>query len=167
MHPATIYHIYLISAAIIVIVTVVLCWPMRDLPSYWRFEYGLIICALLMIPQYMWYHMLSLLFIPLVIIVEYLWSRQRWNLLALVLAFYATTTLHGIFFRHTEFTVSRWLTLFPFLFMLVMWLLLGWIIRVEKRAERAIVGGGVEMFGSLSPFTPAGNGDRSGSSVAQ
>jgi len=166
---ATIYWVYLLSAAIIVVLTITLCWPMRDLPTYWRFEYALILCALLMIPQYMWYHMLSLLFIPLVTVVEYLWRHQRWKLMALVLLLYLFTGVHGLVF-HKEFAVSRWLTLFPFIFMFLLWSLLGWMIRVERRAERVNAGSREESLGAaynLGSIVLVGNAGKSESSVVQ
>ncbi len=132
LDSATIYQIYLFCALLLLVATITVCWPMRELPSFWPLEYGLILCTLLVVPPFNWYHMLVLLFIPLVVVVERLWRNQQWRLLALVLVLYFATDFHGLFYHRVE--TNRWLTSFPFLLVMLLWGLLAWAIVVERKA---------------------------------
>jgi hypothetical protein len=129
---ASIYRIYLASALLIVLATITLCWPLRKLPSVWRLEYGLIICALLLIPPYTWYHTLTALLIPLVIVVERLWRAEHWGLLAIVVVLLVGMSLPGLLYRHVA--IPYWLSLFPFTLVLLLWGLLAWMIVAERKA---------------------------------
>jgi hypothetical protein len=135
LEPAMIYRTYVFSALALILATVGLCWPMRSLPRIWRFEVGLIICTILLIPPYNWYHMLALLLIPLVVVVEYLWRKRLWTLLALILVAYVATDFHGLFWHYLE--TSRWLTSLPFVFVVFLWGTLAWMIVRERKAEIA------------------------------
>jgi hypothetical protein len=99
-----------------------------------------------MIPPYIWYHLLSLLFIPLVIVVEELWRNRRWKLLALVLIMDLVMGLHGIIYQE-EFPVSRWLTISPFMFVLLLWSVLGWVILDRRKAARIATQNQKELSG--------------------
>jgi hypothetical protein len=127
---------------------------MRELPTVWRYEFGLILCAVLLIPPFNWYHMLTPLIIPLALIVEYLWRNEHWKLLTLVLVLYIATDIHGLFYH--RFEQYHWLTSFPVGLVLLSWGLLAWMLVVERKKQRA------------APLSvTAGSGDRSGLSVGQ
>ena len=132
----TIYRIYLFSALAAVAATLIVCWPMRRLPVYWRYEFALIVCVLNMITPYAWYHQLVLLFIPLFIVVEQLWARNRWAWLAVVLALLALADLHGLLWHSFEF--NRWLTSFPLALNFTLAGLLAWSILDGRRASRRV-----------------------------
>ena len=92
----------------VVVAAITLCWPMRRLPAWWRYEFALIVCAINLITPYAWYHQLALLYIPLHRDGA-LWAARRLTagrgtgLLAL-------TNLHGLLWH--SFESSRWLTNF-------------------------------------------------------
>ena len=146
--PDTVYRVYLGSVIVVVATTIAVCWPMRRLPAFWRYEYAFIICALLIIPPYTWFHMLALMMIPLVVVVEYLWRNQRWQLLGLVMALYLVADIHSVFYRHI--TINPWLASFPFALLMLLWGFLGWLIVQERRlvAVNAGVNAGAPTLGS-------------------
>jgi alpha-1,2-mannosyltransferase len=127
-----IYALYLGGVALLLVATVALCWPWCNLPHFWRYEYSLILCTLMLIPPYNWYHMLVLLLIPLVVMVEQLWRSARWRLLALLLSFYLLANVHGLFYHF--YAHLRLLSSFPFLFVLLLWGMLAWRIVRERQA---------------------------------
>lgn len=147
LESATIYRIYMITALFFLLATIALCWPMGNLPAHWRLEYGLIICTLMLIPPYNWYHMLVLLAIPLVVVVEQLWRKQQWGLLAVALVLYVATDIHGLFFHSFEFVT--YLTSFPFLFVVFLWGVLAWAILGERRVGMGQRG----ESGTLAPLS--------------
>jgi hypothetical protein len=147
LDTATIYRIYMITALLFLFATIALCWPMGNLPAHWRLEYSLIICTLMLIPPYNWYHMLVLLAIPLVIVVEQLWRKQQWGLLAIALVLYVATDIHGLFFHRFE-SVTH-LTSFPFVFVVFLWGVLAWAILGERRVGTGQRG----ESGTLAPLS--------------
>jgi hypothetical protein len=153
----TVYQIYLGSIVVVVAATIAFCWPLAALPTYWRYEFGLIICAFLLIPPFNWYHMLVPLLIPLSLVVEYLWRNEHWKLLALLALIYIATDIHGLFYH--RFEQYTWLMSFPAGLVVLCWALLVWILvaeRKERRAAPASAGSSI-----------AGSGDRSGLSVGR
>ena len=131
----TIYRIYLLSALAVVVAAIALCWPMRRLPAWWRYEFALIVCAINLITPYAWYHQLALLYIPLYIVTEQLWAARRLTALAAVLALLALTNLHGLLWH--SFESSRWLTNFPLALNLALAGLLTQQILAERRVFAA------------------------------
>ncbi len=131
----TIYRIYLLSALAVVVAAITLCWPMRRLPAWWRYEFALIVCAINLITPYAWYHQLALLFIPLYIVTEQLWADRRPTALAAVLALLALADLHGLLWH--SFESSRWLTSFPLALNLALAGLLTQQILAERRVFAA------------------------------
>ncbi len=131
-----IYRIYLLSALAVIAATVALCWPMRRLPAWWRYEFALIVCAINLITPYAWYHQLALLFIPLFVVTEQLWADRRLTALAAVLALLALADLHGLFWH--SFESSRLLTNFPLALNLVLAGILAQQILAERRVSAAM-----------------------------
>ncbi len=135
MADATIYRIYLLSALAAILATIAVCWPMRRLLAYWRYEFALIVCVINMITPYAWYHQLVLLYIPIFIVVEQLWANRRWTWLAIVLGLLALTNLHGLLWHSFEF--NRWLTSFPLALNLTLAALLAaWIVDARQTDRR-------------------------------
>lgn len=131
----TIYLCYVVSVLVVLVGTLVLCWPPRGLPAFWPLEYSLILCTLMLIPPYTWYHMLVLLLIPLVVVVEYLWRGAQWALLGVVIAAYLVNSLHGLIYH--AYAHTRWFSSIPFGFVVLLWGLLAWMIVRERRAAAA------------------------------
>jgi len=127
-----IYSVYLASAALVVLGTVALCWPPGPGIGAWRLEFALIVCALLLITPYTWYHQLVLLLIPfLVLSVEVIQAEApRWWLAPLALGF-LVTDLHGLAWHHLS---GRLLLSAPCGTTLMLWIMLAWLITRRRRA---------------------------------
>jgi len=115
---------------LLVLVTAVLCWPIGDIAEWRPLEFGLIVVTLHMIPPFSWYHQLVLLLIPLLIVTKRLGAARQWAWLSLLAALFVLTDLHGLAWHHLE--RWPWLTSFPFLLQLTLWVMLAWPIAREK-----------------------------------
>jgi alpha-1,2-mannosyltransferase len=116
-----IYRLYLLGVLAVVLITAVYLWPMRKLPALWRFEVGVVICAVTLITPYTWYHQLVLVFIPLFFVVEHLVAHGRVRLLIVTGGLLILTGIHGFFWH--RFASIAWLTSFPCLLVLFLWLM--------------------------------------------
>jgi len=132
LHDQMIYRIYLISAGIVVLGTVACCWPFGPLGYGWRLEFALIVCALLLITPYTWYHQLVLLLIPFFVALDRAIARRapRWWLVLLGLGF-LLTDLHGLLWHQLS---GRMLLSMPFYTMVMLWGMLAWLIIRRKRS---------------------------------
>ncbi|MDQ7990441.1 MAG: glycosyltransferase family 87 protein [Candidatus Dactylopiibacterium sp.] len=135
--PGAIHALCVASAAALVIATAAICWPKRADPARRRAEYALILCTLLLIPPYSWYHMIALALIPLAVTVEWLWRTDRHARLALLLALHLAMAVHGLFYH--AFENSVWATSFPALYVLYLWASLVSMIRAAPEPAAAPV----------------------------
>jgi alpha-1,2-mannosyltransferase len=119
------------AALVVVIATVVICWPTGDVRVLFPLEFAFIVTALQLIPPFTWYHQLVLLLLPFfVLAVEVIAGRgPRWWLVPLALGFLATD-LHGLLWHHITPTL---LQSTPFYTTLMLWGMLAWLIIREKR----------------------------------
>jgi hypothetical protein len=135
LHDQMIYRIYLISAGIVVLGTVACCWPFGPRRYAWRLEFSLIVCALLLITPYTWYHQLVLLLIPffMVAMAVIRGCAPRWWLALLALGF-LVTDLHGLLWHQLS---GRMLLSMPFYTTVMLWGMLAWLIIQRKRSGAA------------------------------
>ncbi len=131
---ATIYRLYLASAALTVLGTVVCLWPSGSLDRFHRLEFALVVCALQLITPYTWYHQLVLLLIPFfTLCCEILAGRApRWWLAPLAVAFVATNA-HGLAWHHIPPGV---LLSTPFYTTMMLSSMLAWLLLHQKRWQR-------------------------------
>jgi hypothetical protein len=115
---------------LLVIATVILCWPTGDAARLMPLEFGLIVTALQLVPPFTWYHQLVLLLIPLLLVADRLWVAGEWRWLGLLAALFVLTDLHGLAWHSMQ--RWPWLTFFPFLLGLTLWAVLGWLLLRAK-----------------------------------
>jgi len=120
----------------LIAVTAALCWPAGGTSKLMSLEIGLIVAALQIIPPFTWYHQLVLLLIPLLVAARWLWDGRRWPWLALLVGLFILTTLHGLTWHYL--VDLPWLTSFPFVLGLVLWMILGWAVASGKWRRAAI-----------------------------
>ena len=115
---------------LLVIATVILCWPAGDAARLMPLEFGLVVAALQLVSPFTWYHQLVLLLIPLLLAADRLAVARQWRGLGLLVALFALTDLHGLAWH----LVQRWawLTSFPFLLGLTLWAVLAWLLLRDK-----------------------------------
>lgn len=120
------------ASSVLVIATVLMCWPTGDLRRTFRLEYTLVIVATQLITPYAWYHQFTLLFIPFAILAEEALAERslRWMLIPLAVGF-VFTDVHGLAWRY--FLGHTLLLSFPFYTALLLWGLLAWLILREKK----------------------------------
>lgn len=118
------------TALAVIAVTAALCWPAGGSAELMPLEIGLTVTALQLIPPFTWYHQLVLLLVPLLVAVRWLFDRRRWLWLGALAGLFLLTTVHGLAWRYL--VDLPWLTSFPFLLGLVLWVVLGWAVASEK-----------------------------------
>jgi len=114
-----------------VVVTALLCWPVKGTDRLMPLEFGAIVAVLQLLPPFCYYHQFVLLLIPLLIMMERLWTARRWGWLGLLAALFVLTDLHGLTWHYIQ--QWPWLTLFPFLLGLTLWVMLAWLLLRDKR----------------------------------
>ncbi|MDY6875938.1 MAG: glycosyltransferase family 87 protein [Chloroflexota bacterium] len=115
---------------LLVILTAALCWPVDDTARWMGLEFGLIVAALQLLPPFTWYHQLVLLLIPMLVVANQLWITRRWGWLALLVALFVLTDVHGLAWHYLA--DWPWLTSFPFMLGLMLWGLSGWLLVRRK-----------------------------------
>jgi hypothetical protein len=112
MADAAIYQLYLLVAALMVGLTIVLLWPPDSLAGDWPFEVGMVLSAISLITPYVWYHHLVVLLIPLFFVTTWVVESRQSGVLVLLTVLLILSSLHGLAWR----SLSNWtpLTAFPF-----------------------------------------------------
>ncbi len=123
----------MVAALVLVLATAAVCWRVGNTEALLPLEFSLIVTALQLITPFTWYHQLSLLLIPIVVLAGEAWRERklRWMLIPLTVG-YVTIDLHGLLWHHL-----RGLTLLqstPIYAMVAMWMMLAWLIVSRKRA---------------------------------
>ena len=119
-----------VGALILVLATAALCWPKSRSDGAMPAEFALIIAALNVIPPYSWYHQMVLLQIPFLTALALAHRRGNSAVLALAAALFVLMNAHGLFWK----ALAPWpaLTVFPLVYSLTLWVVLGYYIADAK-----------------------------------
>ncbi len=135
-NPGLASRLSLACGLVLIITTIVTCWPTGSVHHFFSLEFALIVTALQLVTPFAWYHQLVLLLIPFTVLTrEILHVRElRWMLAPLAVG-YVITDLHGLLWHHLEGLTLLQST--PFYTMLVLWGLLAWLIVRRKHYAAA------------------------------
>jgi hypothetical protein len=135
-NPGLAYRLSLACGLVLIVATVVVCWPTGSVRHFFSLEFALIVTALQLVTPFAWYHQLALLLIPFVVLTREALHAQglRWMLVLLAVG-YALIDLHGLVWHYLEGMTLLQST--PFYTMLTLWALLAYLIVRQKRQGRA------------------------------
>jgi len=122
-----------ISAAILTLATIAVCWPPGRSQSL-DLEFGLITITVNLIMPYTWYYQYIILLIPIFIIIRRAEQEQFFRQLLWPLFIgYVITDLHGLFWHHLN---NAFLSSSPLFFALLLWFSLSYQIIMQRKRSR-------------------------------